>query len=255
MLRDFSKESFDVIIQAGQSNSAGCAYGNTDNPYEQNNEVYYLNADLSISVAAERVVRNGIQGNLALPFVREYMNAGMLEEGRKILIVRAAIGGTGFLDNRWGMEDDLYLHMMEMTKTALELNPENRLVALLWHQGETDASMNGTYEGHYKNFSTLVKSVKDEFNVPDLPFIAADLVHQWADAIPELCTPIVNAMRAVCKDITGGGFVETDGLLSNMQENSFHPLGCEEDSIHFSRRAIYELGERYFKCFAEIVKK
>ena len=183
------------------------------------------------------------------------MNAGMLAQGRKLLIIRAAVGGTGFLDKHWGLEDVLYLRMMELTRTALELNPENRLAALLWHQGETDAGLNATYEGHYKNFSALVKSVKDEFNVPDLPFIAGDFVHNWADSIPDQCGPVINAMRAVCNDLSAGAFVETVGLTSNYQDSKFHPLGWMGDSIHFSRRAIYDLGKRYFEAYKKIIGK
>ena len=51
-----------------------------------------------------------------------------MEPGRKILILRTAVGGTGFRDHRWGMTDDLYLQMMEMIRTALSLNPKNRNV-------------------------------------------------------------------------------------------------------------------------------
>ena len=70
------------------------------------------------------------------------IESGKLKPGRKLLIIRAAIGGTGFSDERWGMTDDLYLRMIEMIKTALELNSKNKLAAFLWHQGETDAILN-----------------------------------------------------------------------------------------------------------------
>lgn len=257
MLRDFSKESFDIIIQAGQSNAEGYAFGDVDNPYEQNNRVYYLNGDFSISEAAERVAGNGIQSNFSLSFAREYMKAGYLKEGRCLLIIRAAVGGTGFIDGHWKTEDELYIRMINMTKTALELNPENRLIALLWHQGESDADFEVPIQSelHYKHFSTLVNSVKETFNVPDLPFVAGDFVQQWKNSYIEKCIPVVDAMRAVCRDIVGGGFVETDGLTSNYQDSKFHPLGWTGDTVHFSRRAIYELGVRYFKCFEEIIKR
>lgn len=257
MLRDFSKESFDIIIQAGQSNAEGYAFGDVDNPYEQNNRVYYLNGDFSISEAAERVAGNGVQSNFSLSFAREYMKAGYLKEGRSLLIIRAAVGGTGFIDGHWKTEDELYIRMINMTKTALELNPDNRLIALLWHQGESDADFEVPIQSelHYKHFSTLVKSVKETFNVPDLPFVAGDFVHHWKNANIEKCIPVVDAMRAVCHDLSCGGFVETDGLLSNLQETPVHPLGWEGDSVHFSRHAIYELGVRYFEAYEKIVQR
>jgi hypothetical protein len=246
MLHDFTNEKFDIIIQAGQSNAQGTSFGPTDAPYQPDERVWYMNEDDTFSLAAERVNGNEVQGNFALPFAREYLNAGRLAEGRKLLILRAAIGGTGFLDNRWKLTDDLYLHMMEMIRTALALNPENRLVALLWHQGETDAIYNATYDQHYGHLSTLLSTVRDTFAAPDLPFVAGDFVRHWEEDNQERCTPVVDAIRAVCRDLTPAAFVESDGLQSNDQA-----LGTG-DTIHFSRRAIYELGKRYFEAFTDI---
>ena len=254
MLKDFTKEKFDILIQAGQSNAEGYGFGSVENPYQTDERVWYLNQDGTISIAAEKVKNNGIQSNFALSFAREYLNAGRLEEGRKLLILRAAVGGTGFLDRRWGLTDDLYLRMMEMIRTALSLNPENRLVALLWHQGENDVVHGATFEQHYQNLFSLVQTVRETFQVPSLPFIAGDFVHQWKyfSKYKDACIPVMDAICAVCRDCGHAGFVETDGLHSNAQELTEHPLGWSFDDIHFSRRAIYELGIRYFERFVEL---
>ena len=243
MLKDFSKCAFDIIVQAGQSNAEGYGFGSVSDPWKPSDRVWYLNGDFTIVPAVEEVTGNEIQSNFALPFVREYMNNGCLAEGRNLLILRTAVGGTGFLDNNWKLTDDLYLRMMEMIRTALSLNPENRLTAFLWHQGETDV--------HYQHLMTLFRSVVEEFRVPDLPFIAADFVQHWKNDNLAICTPVVDAIRAVCRDIGCGAFVETDGLLSNYQELHRDPLGWF-DPIHFSRAAIYELGKRYFAAFAAL---
>jgi hypothetical protein len=254
MLHDFTKDKFDIIIQAGQSNSEGYGFGPTDAPYQPDGRVWYLNQDRTITLAAEKVTNNGIQSNFALSFVREYLNAGKLAEGRQLLIVRAAVGGTGFLDNHWKPADVLFLQMMDMVSTALALNPENRLVALLWHQGETDAGCHATYDQHYNHLTTLLRLVRTTYQVPDLPFIAGDFVQDWKSKNVEIVIPVIDAIRAVCADCGRGGFVETADLKSNAQEGIEHPLGWLDD-IHFSRRSIYELGKRYFAKFVEITDK
>ena len=137
-LRDFSKEKFDIIVLAGQSNGEGLGYGDASRPYKPNDRVWYLNPDFTIQMAQERVNKICVQGNLALSFARAYLQERLAED-RSLLILPAAVNGTGFADGRWISTGDLYLRMMEMIRTALELNPENRLVAFLWHQGETDA--------------------------------------------------------------------------------------------------------------------
>ena len=87
MLKDFSKENYDIIIQAGQSNSEGFGFGKTDAPYEPNDRVWYMNGDFTISRAGEIVNQNEIQSTYALEFARLYMEKGYLEDKRKLLIL------------------------------------------------------------------------------------------------------------------------------------------------------------------------
>ncbi len=253
MLKDCTKEVFDSVIQAGQSNAEGCGLGETEDPFGQDGRIWYLNNDFTISLAAERVWGNEIASDFSLSFAREYLRAGLLAPERMLLLVRSAVGGTGFLDNHWKPKDDLFLRMTDMIKTALELNPENRLVAFLWHQGETDAVYNATYEGHYENLLTLYRLTADGFGVPDIPFVAGDFVQHWKGDNAAICEPVIRAIRDVCRDV-GGAFVETDGLCSNTQEKRQIPLAWE-DTIHFSRRSLGELGKRYFAAYREIVGK
>ena len=248
MLKDFTQENFDIVIQAGQSNSEGTGFGDASAPFEPHPDIWYLNADMTISQAQERVWLNGIVGNFSLSFARRYVQEGRLAAGRKLLIIRAAVGGTGFADHRWGLQDDLFLHMMEMIRTALALNPANRLIALLWHQGETDAYNSVTQAVHEANLSALVNAVRAEFACPALPFLAGDFVPLWKQHNPTIIGETIQAMRQVCAQIGAARFVESDGLASN-QEN----IGNEDD-IHFCREALYTLGERYYEAFCTIVK-
>lgn len=248
MLRDFSKEEFDIILQAGQSNSEGCGLGKATQPFAQNGDVFYMNNDLSISLAQERVWANDVVAEYSLSFCTRYIEDNRLQSGRKILVVRAAVGGTGFLDNRWGMTDDLFLRMMEMTKTALELNPKNRLVAFLWHQGETDAIYNADKKTHFNNLSNLLNAVRTEFNCPDLPFVAGDFVKHWKMDNIGICTPVIDAIKETCEVAGNAKFVYTDELLSNDQAIN------NEDTIHFCRESINELGLKYYKAFTEIIE-
>ncbi len=251
MLLNFSDKAFDIIIQAGQSNAEGYGFGDVDTPYQPNPNVWYLNNDFTISRAAELVVNNGVQSNFALAFAQRYIDNNLLTEGRELLILRCAVGGTGFSDNRWNLSGDLYPRMMDMIKTALSLNPSNRLVAFLWHQGENDAINNVDFDTHYNNLSTLLKSVLTTFDVADIPFIAGDFVHDWKDKNQEICEPVINAIKTVCSEHTNGRFVKSEGLKSNAQViPTNHPLGWgDTDVIHFSRASLYELGNRYFDAF------
>ena len=251
MLKDFTKERFDIFIQAGQSNSEGYGFGPAEHPYEPSEQVWYMNGDFTLTQAAETVTGNEIQSTYGLSFAREYLKAGLLKPDRKLLILRTSVGGTGFLDHRWGMTDDLYLRMMDMIHTALELNPENRLMGMLWHQGETDAQLNADYDTHFRNLSGLVRSVRETFHVPELPFIAGDFVQHWKSENAAISEPVIQAIRAVCRDCGPGAFVETDGLLSNFQQLG-RPTLDWEDNIHFSRNSCDLLGQRYFDAYRKV---
>lgn len=247
MLHDFTKDEFDIILQAGQSNSYGCGRGPATEPFEPRGDLYYLTNDFILSRAQEEIWGNDTIGNFALPFAVRYIRDGRLASGRKLLIVRAPVGGTGFLDKRWGLQDDLFLTMMDMTRTALSLNTANRLVAFLWHQGETDAFLGASRDVHFNNLSTLLRTVRDTFGTPALPFVAGDFVPHWREANEGICRPVLQAIEDVCRTSVNARFVGTEGLLSNEQK-----VGIE-DTIHFCRESLNELGLRYYDAYRDIV--
>lgn len=257
---NFSKEKFDIIIQAGQSNAQGTGIGAVEKEYCPTDKVYYLNSEktvdvvesglkiefagapFQIEIAQECPVNGELTGDFSLTFAENYIKQGLLKEDRKILIVRAAIGGTGFFKKHWGLEDILYLKMLEMVDHALGLNPENKVVAFLWHQGEHDAVEGNTASRYYEQLSTLLKSVRARYGA-EIPFIAGDFVNEWKMKNIEACEPIVGAIKKVVKDTPLCAFVETSDLLSNNQKTS------NGDDIHFCRQALHVLGARYFDAF------
>lgn len=124
--------------------------------------------------------------------------------------------------------------------------------------GESDSLFNATEDVHYNHLKILLNSVRNEFNVPDIPFVAGDFVHDWRNKHLDVCSPVIEAIRKVCSDYAYGEFVETDGLKSNMQElNRLTPCSgfMIVDDIHFSRKALYELGNRYYKAYTSILNK
>ena len=256
---DLSREKFDIIIQGGQSNAEGSGIGAVESEYQPLKNVLYLNTQkkaetiegrivvsydnepFEISVAEERCIQGEKYGDFALTFSREYVKKGLLENARKLLIVRTAVGGTGFEKGHWGLGKQLYKKMLEMTDFVLSLNPENRVVAFLWHQGEHDAFEGNTAENYYKQLKEMVLDVRARYG--NMPFIAGDFCHEWKDKNITLCEPIVKSIKQVVLELGNAGFVESFDLPSNNQA-----VGNGDD-IHFCRQSLYVLGERYFKEF------
>jgi len=257
-------DKYDIIIQAGQSNAQGYGTGSVDSEFSPSSDLLYLSAkkecetvdgivrvkyaneSFLISVAQEDNDAVGKIGNFALAFAEDYIRNGYLEKGRKILIIRAAVGGTGFSYGHWRSDGQQYLKMLEMTDYALRLSNANRLVAVLWHQGENDANCSMAPLTYHSYIRQMVIAVRKKYDQPNLPFIAGDFVPQWRDENRIKTIPIIEAVQNVCAQIGDAAFVNTDGLLSNAQMNG------GKDILHFCRHSLYDLGHRYFDAFVRI---
>ena len=71
MLSELSKGPYDIIIQAGQSNAEGSGFGPAPEPWVPDDRVYYLEPDMTLVPATERVCGNRLQSNFALAFARD----------------------------------------------------------------------------------------------------------------------------------------------------------------------------------------
>ena len=258
----FDNQQFDIIIQGGQSNAEGFGIGAVDSEYQPLENVFYLNAEkqaetigdrivikydnvpFEITIAKERCVQDEKYGDFALTFSKEYIEKGLLQDGRKLLIIRAAVGGTGFEREHWGIGKQLYEKLLEMTDFALSLNPKNKIVAFLWHQGEHDAFDGNSEEKYYELLKEMILDVRARYG--NIPFIAGDFCYEWKNKNITICEPVLKAIKRIVLEIGNAGFVETDNLLSNNQVTK------NGDDIHFCRQALYELGKRYFKEFYKL---
>ena len=264
---DILKTKFDIVIQGGQSNSEGYGLGpvaseimpiisenvmyleaeKTVDILEDNMQITYADKMFEILPAAEGVSEGVPVGNFALSFAEAYENTGLLQKDRKLLIIRAAVGGSGFKKGHWGPEKQLYIKMLEMTDYALSLNKENRVVAFLWHQGEHDAFEKNDPEVFKEQLAAVLKGVRFRYGA-EIPFVAGDFVSEWKNKNLEDCLPIVQSIREVTAEGGNAAFVETADLTSNNQK-----VGNGDD-IHFCRESLYILGRRYFSAFKEIVE-
>ena len=258
----FQTEKFDIVIQGGQSNAEGCGIGFVDTEYKPCEDIVYLDIrkkvettensviityseePCEIKIAEERYIEDGKRGDFALTFSQEYIRRGFLKNNRKLLIVRAAVGGTGFQKEQWGLGKQLYAKLLEMTDYALSLNSENKIVGFLWHQGEHDAFEGNTPENYYKQFKEMVLDVRSRYG--SMPFVAGDFCREWKDKNLAICQPIVNTIKRVVDEIGNAGFVTTADLLSNNQKTG------NGDEIHFCRESLYTLGKRYFEEFYKL---
>ena len=223
-LRDFTKIKFDIIITAGQSNCEGSGIGDVEAPFKPRDNLWFMNKNFTISQATEKANGNLLSGAFKLTFANNYIDDGKLAEDRELIIIDSAVGATGFRQGMWGENQPLTMDMINMTKTILSLNPKNKIIAFLWHQGENSICFDLAEEFHKAELRILLNEVIDNFG-KDFPFIAGDFVPSWKLKIGKKSTVIANAI---------------DDVFCN-------------EYIHFSRKSSYELGERYYQHYINLM--
>lgn len=274
-IKDFK---LDIFVLAGQSNAEGngvCL--TTDNSvlndcfqivdsypaYEQLTDkgefdklICTLPTSCDVTFLQYRFCGTQLVSDFSLRFAELYKQSKFFDPSRKILIIKAAVGGSGFMKGEWGIGCPLYLRMCAMVRIALSFNNENRLMGFLWHQGESDSfekqemTNQERFDYYYNVFMKQMNDFESRFNVPNLPVILGDMCDEWANKKEniERTTVIENCFRKIASDLKNADVVSTDGLTSNNQE--IH----NGDEIHFSHKSIVELGNRYFDCFSKIIK-
>jgi len=274
----FTSEKFDVVLLIGQSNAEGYGIGEVENEYEPSENILQLydsypvmyrpnSAGIEVLdvpesttyriVPAKENSRKGVgkQGCLAMSFIKKYYDKYLSGTDRRLLLVKAAIGGTGFLRNQWTPDGVLYNRALDMADTALSLNPENKPVAILWHQGECE-SVDGRgrgydflYSFYTERLTRLISDLTEKYG--EVPFMAGGHCDDWIPRFREESLAITDATKAVISEFKHCGYVETAGLGSNDRIIK----GKYLDDVHFNRPALYELGERYFNSYEEILTK
>ena len=186
--------------------------------------------------------------DFSIPFVDEYMKSKYYDKSRKILVIKAGVGGTGFCKQEWGKDCFLYKRLCDMVEKALSFNEENRLVAFLWHQGECDVAWGKTGEWYGNEFVGFISEIRSKYGI--FPVLAGDFSKDWAldkDNVA-LTSTYTEMFKNLEQKIEKYGFVPSDNLESNARA-----IG-NDDTIHFSRKGQLDFGKRYFEIYQKLYK-
>ena len=264
-------EKYDIVILAGQSNAVGFGCGESEYQLKHLDRIVQLYDDQAYCYQQDEngndylpIYRpwkfkmvDAAQGhttNLAMRFADDYIVNGLLAKDRKLLILRCAVGGTGFCTGLWGVGNLLCDRMLDMIQYAQSLNFENRVVALLWHQGECDAfekpdwSFEKRKDTYYNSLKPMIELTRTFCGQPKLPFLCGGFTDEWSKDYREPCDAIIAATKQVCEEIGYAAFMDTAGLLSSNQTTG------NGDTLHFCVDASFTMGHQYFLNYLQIVE-
>ncbi len=168
---------------------------------------------------------------LAESFAEKYAKTYGVEVG----LICCADGGTRL--DQWVPGGLLYDNAVNNARLA---DRTSTIAGVLWHQGEGDCTKE-LAPLYQEKFERIMASFRKDLNLFDVPFLLGGLGDFLKDNESEnLRTfyPAVNeAIKRTAEENPMTGFVSAEGL------------GANPDNLHFSAKALYDFGLRYFDVF------
>lgn len=236
------KESYDVILLAGQSNMEGLGKVSDLSPMNFDNIHFF---DFGLNSNMKKPSGNfGPEIGLAKTLSENFPN-------RKFIFIKYAIGGSSLLD--WAPKYDaekakitghpefgnMYAKLLELTD-SLTNGLNTKPVAVLWMQGERDARVPEAGKDYYKNFKHLIQSLRKDLGYKSMPFLFGK-VNPPRETYLALET-VNKAQFKTIEKIKNTFLISTDNL---------DKWG---DNLHYSSKGQLELGERFGEKLVEIIK-
>ncbi|KAD2393128.1 hypothetical protein E3N88_40105 [Mikania micrantha] len=135
-------------------------------------------------------------------------------------LVPCAIGGTAI--KKWAKGGKLYEDMLRRSKSAASGGGE--IKAMIWYQGETDASSKHDAEAYKSNMENLIHNVRSDLGLPSLPIIHVAIASgegKYTEVVRE-AQKSINLANVVCVDAKG--------------------LELKDDHLHLTTEAQVQLG-------------
>jgi hypothetical protein len=243
--------NFDVILVAGQSNTmSGSGIDTTlDKTYPDLKQLGRFGQDNYKIIDAREPLQHydNINSNsigFAMIFGREYLKNGLLEPGRQLLIIPCGKSGTGFHSGFWNRGNDLYNDAVIRVKSVLQSGHGNKLVAILWHQGENDVG----YNKYQSWLDKMILDMRNDINSSQIiPFITGGMVPLWVS----LDYTRIQQQKIIANTqyrISSVGYADPTFPFS-IEDSNF------KDTIHYSAKGQREMGKRYFYVFSQLIRK
>ncbi len=161
--------------------------------------------------------------------------------GVDVGIIPCADGGTNL--DQWQEGGLLFDNAVNCARLAQRTS---HLVAILWHQGESDCRED-RYVCYLEKITAIMTALRRELNAQNVPLIVGGLGDFLKDRIehPNLVNyPFVNEALEKFAQITPyTAFASAKGLTAN------------PDNLHFNSKSLQEFGLRYYDSFKVIEDK
>ena len=220
------------VLLIGQSNMAGRGFLSEVTPIYNENIFMLRNGRWQMMTEPIHFDRSVAGAGLAASFAQAWCNENKNEQ---IGLIPCAEGGSSI--DEWNKEGALFRHAVSETKFAME---NSELIAILWHQGESDAHSE-KYKNYYQKLNDLVHSIRNELRALEIPFIIGGLGdYLGRSGFGKSCTEYDLINKELCEYTENNKncyFVTGEKLYSN------------PDGIHINAESQRRFGIRYFEAY------
>ena len=220
------------VLLIGQSNMAGRGYLYEVTPIYNENIFMLRNGRWQMMTEPIHFDRSVAGVGPAASFAQAWCNANKNEQ---IGLIPCAEGGSSI--DEWSKESTLFRHAVSEAKFAME---NSELIAILWHQGESDGRSK-KYKNYYHKLNVLVNSFRKELGDLQVPFIVGGLGdYLGKSAFGRSCVEyeLVNQeLLRYAENNRNCYFVTGEKLYPN------------PDGIHINAESQRRFGIRYFKAY------
>lgn len=220
------------VLLIGQSNMAGRGFLSEVTPIYNENIFMLRNGRWQMMTEPIHFDRSVAGAGPAASFAQAWCRANKNEQ---IGLIPCAEGGSSI--DEWNTEGALFRHAVSEAKFAME---NSELIAILWHQGESD-SHSGKYKNYYQKLNTLVHSFREELGIPEISFIIGGLGdYLGKSGFGKSCTEYELINRELLK------YAENNRNCYFVTGEKLYP---NPDGIHINAESQRRFGIRYFEAY------
>lgn len=169
---------------------------------------------------------------------------------RTVVLLPGARGGTAFTSGGTGLvwnspNGGLYTNALSLINEFLAENSDNRIVAILWHQGESNAATDPTtYEGY---LDTMIGDLRTNAtgntrqpNLDGVPFVIGGLSKTWIANGGANRQAIDDSLEDTPNRVNYTGFADPE---------ADYEVGTGIDDVHFGGIAHIRFARRYYEAW------
>ncbi|ORE94091.1 hypothetical protein ATO13_08456 [Stappia sp. 22II-S9-Z10] len=239
---------FHVFVVMGQSNAymggfddAGLNYAAAT--FEGGPRVWAMARDGSLTEGNDPLphpVDNGRTNivGFAVTMARDHYIPWQRAPRRHVLLLPLAVADTGFSDNRWNEDDDLFVIAANAIGLALHKFPNAEVKACLWMQGEKEAIAGWAEAAYAAALDAMIEAFRGRLG-DDLPFVVGGMRPGWV-AANAARQPVQDALEATPTRVAGTAYADP---------TSPSIIGGGSAAVHYTILEHVQFAERWQTAF------